>query len=613
MSEHQDKYLSRYLAQGRREFIVWAPFRNKVELVITGTGHKDFIPMAKDDSGYWSVVLDDVRPGTSYCYSLEGIERADPASHFQPEGVNGPSETVDHGSFDWTDGGWEGFALPDMVIYEIHTGTFTPEGTFESVIPRLDELADLGINALELMPVAQFPGDRNWGYDGVFHFSVQNAYGGPEGLKTLVNECHGKGIAVILDVVYNHFGPEGNYMEDFAPFLTDRYRTPWGKAINFDGPYCDEVRGFFIENAIHWSKNYHIDALRLDAVHSIFDFSARPFLRELKERTDAYSRESGRRFFLIAESDLNDPALLRGTELYGYGIDAGWCEDFHHSLHALLTGERTGYYADFGDITHFVKSLEEGFVYSGQYSAYRRKRFGAPSKEIPKNRFIVFSQNHDQTGNRTLGERLAGLAPFEAIKLAAGAVLLSPFIPLLFMGEEYGERSPFLYFISHSDEAMIEAVRAGRKKDLMNFGWQGDPPDPQSTETYLKSKIKWERRYSGTHATVLKFYKALIGLRKSNPILSDPCGKIKTGYIEKEKVVLMERGEAAFIIFDFNRQGRTVRVDFPPGEWVKTLDSAETRWKGAGSDLPERAASSAELRLSGLSVTLYEKKGTILG
>lgn len=612
MSENRDKYLSRYISHGRCEFTVWAPFRDKVELVITGTGGK-VMPMSKDKSGYWSVVLDNMRPGARYLYRLDGFERADPASHFQPEGVPGPSETVDHGSFNWTDAGWKGLALPDMIIYEIHTGTFTPEGTFEGVVARLGELADLGINAIELMPVAQFPGDRNWGYDGVFPFSVQNTYGGPLGLKTLVDACHGKGIAVILDVVYNHFGPEGNYIDDFGPYHTDKYRTPWGKAINFDGPYCDEVRDFFIENAIHWSKNYHVDALRLDAVHNIFDFSARPFLKELKERADAYSGESGRRFYLIAESDLNDPVILRDSALYGYGLDAGWCEDFHHSLHALLTGESAGYYADFGDIAHFAKSLEEGFVYSGQYSEYRKKRFGATSTEIPKSRFIAFSQNHDQTGNRALGERLAGLAPFEALKLAAGAILLSPFIPLLFMGEEYGESAPYLYFISHSDPSIIEAVRIGRKKDLMNLGWTGDPPDPQSTETYLRSKIRWEDRYSGKHSALLRFYKTLIGLRKNNPALKTPGGRVKTFCIEKEKVVLIERGDGALIVFDFADKSRNVRVDFPPGEWVKVLDSSDTRWEGPGSRLPDRAASPADLGLSGLSVTLYEKNRTDLG
>jgi maltooligosyltrehalose trehalohydrolase len=612
MSGHRDKYLSRYIAHGRCEFAVWAPFRNTVELVITGEDRK-VIPMGKDASGYWSVVLDNIMPGTRYLYRLDGVERADPASHLQPEGVLGPSETVDHGLFNWTDAGWKGLALSDMVIYEIHTGTFTPEGTFESVIPRLGELAELGINAIELMPVAQFPGDRNWGYDGVFPFSVQNTYGGPEGLKTLVDACHGKGIAVILDVVYNHFGPEGNYTDDFGPYHTDRYATPWGKAINFDGPYSDEVRDFFIENAVHWSRNYHIDGLRLDAVHNIFDFSARPFLKELKERANAYSRESGRRFHLVAESDLNDPTIFRDCALYGYGLDAGWCEDFHHSLHTLLTGERAGYYGDFGEMAQFAKSLEEGFVYSGQYSAFRKKRFGATSEEIPKSRFIVFSQNHDQTGNRALGERLSQLAPFEALKLAAGAVLLSPYVPLLFMGEEYGETAPYLYFISHLDETTAEAVRKGRIKDLMDSGWTGDPPDPRSVETYLRSKIRWEDRYSGTHATLLRFYRTLIGLRKDNPALKCPGGKVKTRCIEEEKVVLMERAEGAFIVFDFADKSRTIRVDFPPGEWVKVLDSAETLWEGPGSRLPGRAASPAELCLTGLSVALYEKKGTDLG
>src|SRR4030066_1209493 len=320
-----------------------------------------------------------------------------------------------------------------MIMYEIHVGTFTPEGTFDAVILRLDELSVLGINTIELMPVAQFPGERNWGYDGTYPFAVQNSYGGPEGLKILINECHKKGMAVILDVVYNHFGPEGNYLWDYGPYFTDRYKTPWGQAINYDDLYSNEVRNFFIENALHWFKNYHFDALRLDAIHGIFDFSAKAFLQELAEKVEEFSSSEGKKYYLIAESDLNDSRVIRPGNMGGYGIDAQWCDDFHHAVHTLLVHENKGYYVDFGETEHLVKSFREGFVYSGQYSEYRKRNHGNSSRDCPAEQFIVFTQNHDQVGNRMFGERLSNLVSFESLKLAAGAVLLSPYIPLLFM------------------------------------------------------------------------------------------------------------------------------------------------------------------------------------
>ncbi len=376
-----------------------------------------------------------------------------------------------------------------MIMYELHAGTFIPEGTFDAVIPGLDHLKDLGINATDIMPVAQFPGERNWGYDGVYPFAVQNSYGGPDGLKRIVNECHTKGIAVILDVIYNHLGPEGNYLRDYGPYFTDRYKTPWGQAINFDGPYSNEVRNFFIENALSWLKNYHIEGLRIDAIHGIYDMSAQPFLPELAERVEEFSQQEGRKFYLIAESDLNNSYALRPRDSGGSGLDALWCDDFHHALHTLLTGETDGYYVDFGKIGHLVKSFREGFVYSGQYSAFRKRNHGNSSADIPPDRFVVFSQNHDQTGNRLKGERLSSLVSFESLKLAAGVVLLSPYIPLIFMGEEYGETAPFLFFISHSDPELIKAVRQGRKDEFKTFNWKDEPPDPQDIETFMRSKL----------------------------------------------------------------------------------------------------------------------------
>jgi maltooligosyltrehalose trehalohydrolase len=459
-----------------------------------------------------------IEPGARYVFRLENDrDRPDPASRYQPEGVHGPSEVVDHTAFSWTDKGWSGLALQSMIMYELHTGTFTPEGTFDAIISRLGDLKDLGINAIELMPVAQFPGKRNWGYDGVYPFAVQNSYGGPEGLKRLVNACHARDIAAILDVVYNHLGPEGNYVGEYGPYFTDKYRTPWGNAINFDGSYSDEVRNFFVRNALSWITDYHIDALRIDAIHGIFDYSARHFLRELGEAVHARAGELGRRIYVIPESDLNDVRVISPPELGGYGLDAQWNDDFHHCLHTLLTGEKSGYYKDFGAIDQMERAYRDGFVYSGQYSPFRKRRHGSSSKDRPASQFVVFSQNHDQVGNRMQGERLSSLVSFEALKLAAGCVILSPYLPLLFMGEEYGETAPFLYFVSHSDPGLIEAVRNGRKEEFKAFGWEGEPPDPQDERTFLASELHWEERTKGSHETLLRFYKQLIACERERP------------------------------------------------------------------------------------------------
>jgi maltooligosyltrehalose trehalohydrolase len=411
-------------------------------------------------------VVQGVKPGTRYFYRLDGnTERPDPASKFQPEGVHGPSQVIDP-HFVWEELHWSGIPFSHYVLYELHVGTFTAQGTFDAIVPHLDELKDLGITSIEIMPVAQFPGDRNWGYDGVYPGAVQNSYGGPEGLKRLIDACHQRGLAVTLDVVYNHLGPEGNYLCDFGPYFTDRYHTPWGAAINFDGPDSDAVRRFFIENALSWVTEFRLDALRLDAVHGIFDFSALHFLQELAAAVHEQAERLNRRIYVIAESDLNDVRLVSSPELGGYGLDAQWNDDFHHALHTLLTGERTGYYEDFGRIQDLAKAFAEGFVYSGAYSPARRRRHGNTSKDLAADRFVVCAQNHDQVGNRLKGDRLSALVSFEGLKLAAAVVLLSPFIPLLFMGEEYGETAPFPYFVSHSDPDLIEVVRRGRRAEF---------------------------------------------------------------------------------------------------------------------------------------------------
>ncbi|MEA1943754.1 MAG: malto-oligosyltrehalose trehalohydrolase [Euryarchaeota archaeon] len=601
-----------HLGDGRCEFCVWAPFLRDVALKIVSP-EEYIIPMEKDRKGYWRVAVDRVFPGTRYFYRLEGtLDRPDPASGFQPDGVHGPSQVIDHNSFQWEDDNWSGIPLKEMVIYELHAGTFTREGSFDTIIPRLDDLCDLGINAMNIMPVAQFPGERNWGYDGAYPFAVQNSYGGPEGLKKLVNACHKRDIAVILDVVYNHPGPEGNYLADFGPYFTEKYRTPWGRAINFDRAYSDCVRNFFIENALFWFRDFHIDALRLDAIHAIYDMNAKHFLRELAERVEDFSKEHGRKFYLIAESNLNDVRVIQPRESGGYGIDAQWCDDFHHSLHTLLTGERTGYYMDFGGVEDLVKAFQEGFVYSWQYSLYRKRHHGSSSKDIPTDQFIVFSQNHDQVGNRMLGERLARLVSFEALKLAAGAVLLSPYIPLIFMGEEYGEESPFLYFVSHSDPDLIAAVREGRKAEFQDFKWQEEPPDPQSHETFLRSRLRWEKRGEGRHKVLLEFYRRLIQLRRLIPALSNPERKsIEVSGMEEEKLVFLRRWHdesQVLCIMNFNRRDITFHAHLPNGRWKKILDSSDEIWSGSGSSLPGMIEKGQELTIRPLGFALYEMK-----
>jgi maltooligosyltrehalose trehalohydrolase len=496
-----------------------------------------------------------------------------------------------------------------MIMYELHIGTFTASGTFDAAISRLGDLEELGINAIEIMPVAQFPGERNWGYDGVYPFAVQNSYGGPEGLKVFVNECHRKGIAVILDVVYNHLGPEGNYLWDFGPYFTDKYKTPWGQAINFDGPYSNEVKKYFIENALYWLREFHIDALRLDAIHGIYDISAKPFLSHLSERVEQLSEEHGRKYYLIAESDLNNAFAAKPSLSGGYGLDSLWCDDFHHAVHSLLTGESNGYYVDFGTVNHLATSLNEGFVYSGQYSLFRKKNHGNSSADLPLDRLVVFSQNHDQVGNRLRGERLSGLVSFEALKLAAGSVILSPYVPLLFMGEEYGETAPFLYFVSHSDPRLIEGVRQGRRKEFETLDLLEEFPDPQSADTFVKSTIQWEKRDQGGNATMLNLYRELIRLRKTLPPLSHPdrkCLSIRS--VTNKQLIVLERWKDSshtLMILNFNKSDITIGNLAGGKKWEKVLDSSDETWDGPGSSLPPSIAADVEVLVRAESFALY--------
>jgi maltooligosyltrehalose trehalohydrolase len=574
------------LGEGLCRFYVWAPFARHVEVHILSS-QEIVKPLERLAKGYHEVILSGVEAGSLYMYCLDGEkERPDPASKYQPQGVHGPSEVTDS-HFPWEDGGWSGVPLKDYVIYELHVGAYTAEGNFEAIIPYLEELKGLGVTAIELMPVGQFPGSRNWGYDGVYPFAVQNSYGGPQALKRLVNACHLQGLAVVLDVVYNHLGPEGNYLWDFGPYFTDRYRTLWGSSINFDGPQSDEVRRFFVDNALYWVRDFHVDALRLDAVHAILDFSAKPFLQELAAAVHEEADALGRRIFLMPESALNDAKVIRSPELGGYGLDAQWNDDFHHALRTLVTGDRSGYYVDFGRMEHLAKALREGYVYSGQYSVFRGRKHGNSSRDIPAHRFIVFAQNHDQVGNRMLGERLSQLASFEALKLVAGCVILSPHIPLLFMGEEYGETAPFPYFISHSDPDLVEAVRRGRREEFASFRWQGEPPDPQDEKTFLKAKLDHSLRITGRHKLLYEFYMSLIRVRREVlPAAWLSKENLQVGTFEADKLLVILRPfetEAFTLVLHFGRERKRACLSLPEGVWKKRFDSAEARWEGPGS------------------------------
>ncbi|MFW6122778.1 MAG: malto-oligosyltrehalose trehalohydrolase [Thermodesulfobacteriota bacterium] len=589
------------LGDGRTHFLVWAPRAERVDVHLVAPRER-VLPLEKGARGYFAATLEGVEPGSRYFFRLDGHEEhPDPASRYQPQGVHGPSEVVDP-HFAWSDDTWAGLPLRDYVIYEVHVGTYTPEGTLTALIPHLEALKDLGITALELMPVAQFPGGRNWGYDGTYPFAVQNTYGGPVALKELVNACHARGLAVILDVVYNHLGPEGNYLANFGPYFTGRYRTPWGKAVNFDGPGSDEVRRYFIDNARQWVADYHVDALRLDALHAIVDLTPRPFLADLADAIHFEGERLNRRLFLMAESDLNDVRLLKTRELGGVGLDAHWNDDYHHALHTLLTGEQTGYYLDFGRLDQLAKGWREGFIYTGEYAPYRRRRHGSSSRDIAAERFVVFAQNHDQVGNRLRGDRLSTLVSFEALKLAAGMVTLSPGLPLLFMGEEFGETAPFLYFVSHGDPDLIDAVRQGRKEEFAAFRWLGEPPDPQAEETFVRSRINHQLRQEGQHRTLWEFHRALLHLRRELAAWTDLGRKHREVLAFEEEKVLWVRmtgdcGEA-LLMGHFGDNPVNLPLSWPAGRWRKCLDSQDRRWQGPGSQFPEELHGGQDVALA---------------
>lgn len=596
-----------YPGNGMCSFTVWAPQRESVELLLHGK-RKAVYPLSRDERGYWFTELKGIPPGTLYSFRLDhDRDFPDPASLSQPQGVHGPSAVVDR-SFLWTDTNWKGIPLEEMILYELHVGTFTPEGNFEGVIARLDYLKALGINTIELMPVAQFPGERNWGYDGVFPFAVQHSYGGVTGLKKLVNEAHRKDLAVVLDVVYNHLGPEGNYLAEFAPYFTDKYKTFWGKAINFDDAWCDGVRHFYWQNALTWLDEFHIDGLRLDAVHAIRDFSASHFLQKLSTKVAHLENLTGSHKVLIAELDLNDPRYIDPSGKGGYGLDGQWIDEFHHALHALITGERNGYYEDFGEAWHLAKSLKDSYVYTGQYSVHRKRLFGRLPRENPYTQFVVFDQNHDQVGNRMLGERLSVLTSFEGLKLAAAAFLLSPHVPMLFMGEEYGEKNPFLYFISHTDPDLINAVREGRRREFAQFAWEGEVPDAQAEETFRKSVLSWDLEQE-PGKTLHNYYRYLIHFRKTRTAMQGRQRNTARVYPPTMgKVIGFERKYAqdwVLIVLNFEKETATFSQPIPY-TLKKIFDSSVKAWHGPGERTPGYIARNSEIVLNPESVVIFE-------
>ncbi|MFP3907667.1 MAG: malto-oligosyltrehalose trehalohydrolase [Acidimicrobiales bacterium] len=567
------------------ELQVWAPrARGSVEVEL-GNGDRR-VKMTPDERGWYRAEVPGLHAGGDYGFVLD--DRGpfpDPRSAFQPNGVHGLSRVVDHGAFEWTDHDWPGADPRDGIIYELHVGTFSPRGDFDGVIERLDHVVDLGATTVELMPVCEFPGRRNWGYDGVSLYAPHHAYGGPDALKRLVDACHQRGLAVVLDVVYNHLGPEGNYLGHFGPYFTDFYSTPWGQAINYDRADSDEVRRFAIDNALMWLRDHHFDGLRLDAVHAIIDTSAVHLLEQMALEVEQLADEVGRPLTLIAESDQNDPRLCRPRHLGGYGLAAQWSDDFHHALHVVLTGEHDGYYRDFDGVAHLAEAIERGWVYAGDYSPHRRRRHGREPDGIDGRNLLAYAQNHDQIGNRAVGDRLSSLVGDGGQRIAAALVLTSPFVPLLFQGEEWGSESPFQYFTDHQDRELGRAVAQGRRSEFAAFGWEPDDvPDPQDAETFERSRLDWSETGRSRNAAMLDWYRSLIELRSSEPGLQTGELSCAVAHGDDESWLRVDRDGFAVVV---NLADHTQTVPCPAGKvLLASTDLASTSTDGEGLALP---------------------------
>jgi len=574
------------------KFEVWAPrASDTVELLLVG----ERVTMSRHDGGYWSVEQD-APPGTTYAFSLDGGDpRTDPRALRLPDGPEAPSQVVDVATFAWTDDAWRGLPLPGSVIYELHVGTFTEVGTFDAAVERLDHLVDLGIDIVELMPVGAFPGRYGWGYDGVGLYAVHEPYGGPEGLARFVDACHARGLGVFLDVVYNHLGPSGNHLSEFGPYFTDRYGTPWGEALNLDDADSDDVRRFIVENALMWLRDFHIDGLRLDAVHALYDDRAVSLLEELSAQVSALAAGLGRPLWLVAESDRNDPLTVMPREGGGLGLNAQWADDVHHALHVLLTGETQGYYEDFAAPEALAKVLAQVFLHDGTYSTFRRRTHGRPvdRARTPGWRFVVSLQTHDQVGNRATGDRLSqNLTPG---RLAAGAALLltSPCTPMLFMGEEWGASTPWQYFTDHTDPGIAQSVRRGRRDEFADHGWdRGDVPDPQSEATVLRSRLDWSELTEMPHDRVLGWYRDLIRMRRERPELGDPrLDLVHVEHDDPAQTIVITRG-AHRVVVNLAHDTRMVALPVRDEtlEVVLAWEGELTSWDGVAVTLPRESA-----------------------
>jgi malto-oligosyltrehalose trehalohydrolase len=555
-------------------FRVWAPDVSGAEVDVAGQRY----PMAADaEPGWWQASVPGTGGDVDYAFRLDGGDPLpDPRSLRQPFGINGFSRTYDHSSFRWTDRGWRGGPLHGSLIYEMHTGTFTPEGTLDAAIGRLDHLRDLGVDTVELMPVASFPGRHGWGYDGINLWAVHEPYGGPDGLKRFVDACHARRLAVLLDVVYNHVGI-GNRLGDFGPYFTEAHVTPWGPAVNLDQPGSDEVRAFLIGNALMWLRDFHLDGLRLDAVHALEDHRALHFLEQLASEVQALAARLNRDLVLIAESDANDPRLVTSREAGGYGLTAQWSDDFHHAVHAAVTGERQGYYCDFGSMTALDKTLTRVFFHDGSWSAFRGRSHGRQVDvfRVPAHRFLGYLQNHDQVGNRATGDRIAASVSPGLLKVGAGLVLTAPYTPMLFMGEEWGADTPWQYFTDHIDPGLARAVADGRRAEFARFGWPpGDIPDPQDEATFLRSKLDWSQPDADGHREVLAWYRELIALRRARPELTDPrLDRVRADYNDDERWLVLHRGRLRIVAslgssprrLPLARQGTAILAASVPG------------------------------------------------
>ena len=574
--------------KSRVEFCVYAAGRQEVSLLLNSGGFAEEISMSPLGKDIYRATVEGRGLELLYKFFLKGKEGGafpDPYSHYQPGGVHGFSQVVDHDAYRWNDQEWRGIEWEKAVIYELHPGTFTPEGTFAGIAEKLDYLMELGINTLELMPLTQTPGRWNWGYDGVNLFSVNHNYGHPDDLKYLIDCCHRRGLAVILDIVYNHFGPEGNYLGKFGPYFTGKYETPWGAAVNFDDEGCAAARRMVLDSIRHWIERYHFDGLRLDAVHAIHDRSRPHILEEIAAAARELEKRLGRRIVIIAETDANDVRLIKRAGEGGYGIDAQWMDDFHHTVHTALTGEDKGYYRDYGRIEDLEK-VYQNFLYTGEYSHFWKKNRGSDAAAVPGSRFVVAIQTHDQVGNRARGERLSQLVDFPYLKAAAGLLFTAPYIPMLFMGEEYAEENPFLFFTDYQDPALKKAVAEGRREEFASFGWR-DIPNPEEKASYLNSRLTPREKWRRHQAQMFNYYRDLITLRREHPVLKAPD---KAGTAVKvdpasRLVRITRRGRERTVTALANLGRQPVTISRPPGKEI--FNSEEARYGGRGKEAGE--------------------------